>query len=397
MLEKLNTKLVNLMIPICIILAPFAIFQVFYKVGFFILLVYGIFSILFLKNSIRLPKSLFYFFITILSVFLINCIRTEGASLNILNFIIGAILTIFYVSVIPGGFKFPKFYKIYKIISLIVSIVLIIQALRLNLFGIPAVPINLLPVPVADYNYWDYFKGERPSGFFSEPQAFCSFVIPFFIFSLNRKEFLSSTVIFLAILLSTSTLGLAISSLILSYFLIIGKKVNTYTKIGVVLGSILIFFFMLSQGFLDSSIEKIKATPIENNIRLVRGFYVYGKFDFLDKLLGICYSLESYVLQNIKDPWVSLYIKAGLKSHLGYTTSFSGLLIQFGIPGFIMYLFFLKDCYKSGSDDIKILVIVTFLLCFAQTIIFNAWFVFYMSIILGSNYEKGTMKFINFK
>lgn len=394
---ELNKKIVSYLIPISLILSPFAILEKFYSVGLILLLIYGCFSITFMKNAIKLPKYLMAFIICYVSIYSINVLRTGGSSLNILNFVIGSVLSLFYLSTLIGGFEFKKFYPVYKIITYIVSIVLIVQSFGLFLFDIPAIPINLLPVPEADYNFWDYFKGERPSGFFSEPQAFCSFVIPCFVFSLYRKEFLTSGLIFFAILLSTSTLGLAVSLIILIYFLTSGTKISIATKMGFIIGGVAIFFTLLHLGLLDTSIDKLKSTPLENNIRLVRGFYIYSNFNSIDKLFGISYDLQSYVLENVKESWVSLYVNANLKQLLGYTTSFSGLLIQFGILSFILYIFFLIDCYRNASDEIKMLVIVTFILCFVQTIIFNAWFIFYMSIILGSNYERGTSKFLVFK
>jgi len=395
--KEFNQKLTSYLIPITLILGPFRLFGSFYNVGLLILLVYAVFSIAFMGNSIRLPKSLFIFILSYLGMYFLNNIRNAGESLNILNFIIGSVLSLFYLSSLIGGFNYSKFYKVYKCICLIVSSVLIVQALGLFIFDIPAVPINILPVAEVDYNYWDFFKGERPSGFFSEPQAFCSFVIPFLIFSLYRKEFLSSGLVLFAILLSTSTLGLAIAAIVILHYLSVGKKMSTTTKLGVLLGVGGVVAILISYGLLDYSIQKLMATPLENNIRMVRGFYIYSKFSTMDLLFGISYDLEAYVLKNIHEAWVSLYIEAGLKNYLGYTTSMSGLLIQFGIIPLALYLVFLKDCFKSGSEEIKTLVIITFVLGFVQTIVFNTWFIFYIAIILGSNYEKGQMKFISFK
>jgi hypothetical protein len=387
--------MVNLLIPLCIMLAPYAILKQYYSVGLFLVLAYSIFSISFLKNDIQIPKNLLYFLIAFVGIYIINVFRT-GKSLSMLNFMVGSVLTIFYVSSLVKYFEFNRFYKNYKFLALASSCLVIFQALRLFIFHIPAVPINLLPVAEADYSYWDFFKGKRASGFFSEPQAFCSFVIPFFIFSLYRSEFLFSTITFVAILMSSSTLGLAISVMVMGYYLLFENKFGT-SKVFIIGGVALVFIVFASFGLLEYTINKIQKTPLENNIRLVRGFYIYSKFISVDLLFGVSQDLQQYVISNIKEPWVALYTSAGNQRLLGYTTSFSGLLIQFGLPSFIAYLLFLRKCFVNSSRDSKVLILVTFVLCFVQTIIFNAWFVFYISMVLGILKEKNKIKFLTIR
>tara|TARA_B100001778_G_scaffold333588_1_gene342507 strand:- start:4053 stop:5249 length:1197 start_codon:yes stop_codon:yes gene_type:complete len=397
MFDELNKKLANAVIPMFIMLAPYAILKQFYSVGLFICLLYSLFSVSFLKNDFVIPKSLLWFFLSFSGIYTINIIRNGDQSLGMINFIIGAILTFFYIGSLIKYFEFERFYKTYKILCLVSCGLVIYQGIRLFFWGVPAVPINLLPVAEADYNYWDFFKGERPSGFFSEPQAFCSFILPFFIFSLYRKEYLLSIFTFIAILLSASTLGLGISIIITVYFMFFEKERAKSSKIFIASGFFLIFGILAYFGMLDTSVEKISKTPLENNIRLVRGFYIYSKFNPIDLFLGISSDLQKYVLSNVKESWVSLYTSSGNERLLGYTTSFSGLLIQFGLPSFILYLMFLWKCFVNSSKDSKVLVLVTFALCFVQTIIFNAWFVFYVSIILGMLYEQKKIKFLTIR
>ena len=378
-------------------LAPYALLKQFYSVGMLICLIYALFSISFLKNDILVPKSLLLFFLSFLGIYTINLFRNGEQSFGMINFIIGAVLTFFYIGSMIKYFEFERFYKTYKILCILSSLLVIFQGVRLFLFDIPAVPINLLPVAEADYSYWDFFKGERPSGFFSEPQAFCSFILPFFIFSLYRKEYALSLLTFIAILLSASTLGLAISLIVGVYFMFFEKERSRFSKVFILTGFLTIFGTLTYLGILDASIKKIANTPLENNIRLVRGFYIYSTFNPIDLFLGISRDLQQYVITSINESWVSLYTSSGNERLLGYTTSFSGLLIQFGLPSFILYLLFLWKCFVNSSKDSKVLVLVTFVLCFVQTIIFNAWFVFYLCIILGMLYEQKKINFLTIR
>ena len=175
------------------------------------------------------------------------------------------------------------------------------------------------------------------------------------------------------------------------------KERSRFSKVFILTSFLTIFGALTYLGILDSSIKKIANTPLENNIRLVRGFYIYSTFNPLDLFLGISRDLQQYVITSINENWVSLYTSSGNERLLGYTTSFSGLLIQFGLPSFILYLLFLWKCFVNSSKDSRILVLVTFVLCFVQTIIFNAWFVFYLCIILGMLYEQKKITFLTIR
>lgn len=390
-LNLINSRLVALIIPLSIMFAPYPVLGQFYNVGFSIILIYGIISIFLLNNKFLIPKSLLRFSVFIIIIYMINVLRTEGKSLEIFNFFIGSILTIFYVGVLVKNFKFELFYKVYNFLGIASSILVFYQGIMLFIFDVPAVPINLLPVPEADYHFWDYFQGVRPSGFFSEPQAFCSFIIPLLIFSLFRKKFIVSGLIFFSILISTSTLGLIISSFIIAFYFYLNYQLSFLRRI-------LIFLFIVSGAFLmynftllDFTLLKLNDTQIENNIRLIRGFNIYAGLDLVDLFLGISQDLQSYVIKNIDEDWVYSHIQNDNERLIGYTTSLSGLLIQYGFFSLIFYLLFLWQSFRKSNKEIRLFVITIFILCFGQTIIFNAWFVFYISILLGMLYERNIL------
>lgn len=387
-----NKKANNLILPLFIILAPYSFFGEFYSVGMGISLLYGLFSVFVLKTPLVIPKTLLRFLIFILFIYLINLIRNGEISLTILNSVIGSVITVFLVSVFIKNFNFIFFYKWYKLFSIIASIVIIYHSIRLFIFDIPAVPIAILPVSEADSTYWGSFLGKRPSGFFTEPQAFCSYVIPFFIFSLYKKEYMSVLLVLVAILLSTSTLGLAIAILVILFFLLQNKDISVIKRFFLVLLIFFSYFLINSYGLLDFSVNKIQKTEISNNIRLTRGFNIYGSMDIQNMILGVSQNLEDFVLKNVNEGWVANYQNNDMERLLGYTTSYSGLLLQYGLFSLILYLYFLFSSSKNAKQEEKTLMVVIFILGFAQTIIFNAWFVFYISVFLGIMYERKKLK-----
>lgn len=395
----MNTKpnsLVNLIIPLVIVFSPYRVLGDYYSIGLTIVLIFGITSVLFFKNKILFHRDLLIFIISILFIYIINLFRIGVIVFSILNFLIGAVISVLLIGFLINGFNYEKFYKYYRIIVIIGCCIIIIQSIRLFIFNIPAVPINILPVSESDLNYWGQFLGARPSAFFTEPQAFASFTLPFVIFSLFKRDYWWSLLSIVAILLSTSTLGV-ISIVIILVLYFYYEKVNMakyiYLLLLLVPGLFIIYYF----GLLDFTTEKIASTQIENNIRLSRGFIIYSKLSGFDMAFGLSQDLQNYVLQNLTDSWINLYVEADNIRLLGYTTSYSGLLIYFGIIPFISYMIFLYRCFLCSIKEAKVLVIIIFILGFAQTIIFNPWFVFYVSILLGILYEKRSINLIKIK
>ena len=103
-------------------LAPYALLKQFYSVGMLICLIYALFSISFLKNDILVPKSLLLFFLSFLGIYTINLFRNGEQSFGMINFIIGAVLTFFYIGSMIKYFEFERFYKTYKILCILVRV-----------------------------------------------------------------------------------------------------------------------------------------------------------------------------------------------------------------------------------------------------------------------------------
>jgi len=258
-----------------------------------------------------------------------------------------------------------------------------IQALRLYLFSIPAVPIQILPIPESELHYWGFMQGSRPSGFFSEPQAYASFMIPLLVLSLKRQEYKFSYIISLSLIVSTSSLGIIMTGLINLYFLFL-SKIKTYQKVSISITLLIFVYLLLNIDMFKFSINKIETTDFTNNIRLTRGFVVYSTFNTWDYIFGISNTLQSYVIRNIQDEYVQEYISAKSENLLGYSNTAAGVFIEFGLIGAIFFWRMLYKMFVNEDKNWRIFLYIIIILSFSQTCLFNAWFVFFYFIYLGS-------------
>jgi uncharacterized protein YneF (UPF0154 family) len=131
--------------------------------------------------------------------------------------------------------------------------------------------------------------------------------------------------------------------------------------------------------------QKLLATDIINDPRLYRGFSIFFDFSFFDFIFGIGDNLGNYILQNINDPFVRLYIENNLIDRLSYITTIASNFVKYGFILGISYFIVLRNIYKlfKSSPYLKTMAFTIIFLSFGQTILFNSWFLFYFGIIFG--------------
>tara|TARA_R110001592_G_scaffold246740_1_gene508695 strand:- start:8246 stop:9439 length:1194 start_codon:yes stop_codon:yes gene_type:complete len=386
---KSNTKssFINWFLPLFIILAPYGVGGSFSSYGIVILLIYTFTRLIFFKKEILVHKHILNFTVWVSFISVINAFRLDLFSMGFLNNLALPILFVVCLGVIVPNLNEKYFYKSYKIIGAIAMTIISYHSIRLFLFNVPAVPINILPVSPEDYHFWGYFKGKRPSGLFTEPQAFCSFIAPLLILANRRGEKIFGYLITISILLSTSSMGILFVALIYGYP-IFNDKTKLYSKVAILLSGVFFIVLFNSLSIFEFSKDKLFEIDVLNNIRLSRGFVIYSNFDFIDFFLGIDKNTKSYVLENLKLDWVTHHVENDSEYLLGYLTSVAGTFVQFGfISGLLLLKLFFK-LYKNEDKSFRLFLLVIVVLSFSQTLLFNAWFLFYYAIYLGLSDTK---------
>jgi hypothetical protein len=294
-------------------------------------------------------------------------------------------IQLFLISVVFVDIHKDKMFKMYSGIGTICMIAMYIQAIGLLVFKIPAVPIRLLPVSAEDAHFWGYFKGERPSTFFSEPQAYASFMIPLLIMALYKKKYFFSIFIAISIFLSTSSQGILLVGI--TFLIFIFHTGKWYNKILFSLLSILLIMVLFTLPIFQFATEKIlKTNYLEDNIRLTRGFIIYSTFNKTDLMWGIGEGQQqSYVEEYLSFmPWFKRFKNdTDHEALLGYSTTFARILISSGIFPLIVFIILLFSLAKCSDKDLFALLLIIVASSFASTILFNTWFLFYYLLYFG--------------
>ena len=374
--EKLVKKKKNyigaISLAVFSILAQYELPLMSYGVVF--ILLYGIVSI-FTNRPIYINKSIFLFIIYSLIQQLVVYLWTGTFRVNMNTYLFMVVILFILCTVahIDGN----SFIRVYYVVGLLCSIVVLIQFVKSNIYGIPQSALQILPVAQENQHFW-IKDSNRVSGFFTEPQGFCSYILPLAVVLIFKKKFISAIFISAAIFTSTSSQGIILLVFIWCYYLCFHGR-NTakkYLKIIVLSALGIGMLYILSDiEKVEFIFDKIKEINIFGyDIRLTKGFQIYFAMPILDKITGIGFgNLRQYLLTgNFDFFWMTLT----RPELLAYITTISEVLVSFGIFGFIFYLNIFKKNIETKSEISKVLLIIIFIESFTQTILFNAWFIF---------------------
>lgn len=274
-----------------------------------------------------------------------------------------------------------SFFCAYYLCGMLFSMIVFFQFIMANIYGIPQSSIRILSVAAEDMHFWIQ-NSSRVSGVFTEPQGYCSYIMPLLILLLFKRKFISAIFITIAIFTSTSSQGIILSICVWSYYLIIYEKdifkrffrLNLWVLFGIpaviALGTIPVF---------APIIDKITSINLFSyDIRLTKGFQIYFTMPVMDKISGIGFgNLRDYLLNNdFNFFWLALT----RDELIAYITTMSSVLVSFGIIAFLLYLNIFLQNRKSVMPDAKLILLVIFISSFTQTILFNAWYIFYWCV-----------------
>lgn len=343
--------------------------------GIVLAIIYGGCSLLF-KKAIVFNRSILIFSLwCICSQFIIYLYTGTFAKNQ--NTYIFIFVCIFLLSTL-GFIEKESFFKVYYILGIFFSALVIFQFILGNIFGIPQSAIRILPVAAQDMHFWIQ-NATRASGVFTEPQAYSSYILPLLILLLFKRKFKSAIYISFAIFASTSSQGIIMALIIWGYYLVIYEKNGAKKFFRVLVGMIAIILAVLilrNIPAVQPIIDKIFSIDLSGyDIRLTKGFQIYFAMPIWDKVTGIGFgNLHDYLLSgNFKFFWMALT----RDELLGYITTMSNVLVSFGIPAFVFYINIFVKNWKSGTPEARLILIVIFISSFTQTILFNAWYIFY--------------------
>lgn len=291
--------------------------------------------------------------------------------------------------------------KIYRKICILVSVYLLLQIIVYNFNGY-ILPINILPIRFIRnismermyYIARKYYF--RPHSVFTEPGYAVHFLLPGLIFSLfgwfekSKIDFITSTVIFISLILSTSVQGIILGLFIIGLFLL--TKINNISSYFYVIRNTLIIFIVIimllilyNVSAIQIAINKVNNITRSVGLRLFRGFLIFNDLPLLTKIIGVGHgNVGKYVIENeIHTKYDPEVLTPNFAS---YVNGISRIMLYYGFIGFSVFLIFYFDILKKTEVPFKILSLTYLVLLMGAGGFFSIELIFYFSFIY-SGYE----------
>lgn len=251
----------------------------------------------------------------------------------------------------------------------------------------------------------------RLSAFFVEPASYAQFVTPFLVWLLFRKEKRTKTEIsFIALIcasvaISTSASFLfSIAAVLCVWYMhriFIAK--NTVTPLFILVAIIAAgaVFLMIYSGndTLDMLIGRFTEVDsskgaTSGNMRVLRGFAVFGEVDFINKLFGVgAGNTYGYMINhNIR----TQYDYSNAENQLNYMNGISSILVWGGISGLLLYLSIMFRRFMRSDTVGKAMIFYLAILMFSASIYVMPVYVLLMTVIFGSEVNSNEKSSSNY-
>lgn len=325
--------------------------------------------------------TVWYVFILLCTVFVFD----HSAGLPYWSRLFQILISGYCVAIIAKHLDKDALYKCWKVVGLIVCAVIGYQFFQTFFLKQSVLPIQLLPVSnevlMRNENWTTY--SDRPVAFFTEPAMVVAFLTPVLLFAYQKKEWLVAIVVSLAILLSGSTSGVVALAIMWAFFVINFRSSATY-RIALIIVMIAAVYAFLNLSYFSDSIDKISfelsGESSNMNVRVMRGWWIYGTLDLRSKLFGISdYNISSYVYGHAEEfTW-----QTGYEENF-YLNTAQRILIQTGIVGAILYIWMLIKLWMSTNKAVKpYLTVVIVSMFFASNFFVNGMFVMQFIVLLS--------------
>lgn len=207
-------------------------------------------------------------------------------------------------------------------------------------------PIQLPFLPNPDSTTRIFTEYLRPVSFYTEPAAYCGFIVAPLCLAIYEKKFAYATLITISMFLSTSTTGIAMSIIVWGGAAVFTRTRFIYRVMYVILG-IGLLYYLFNSALFESSVNKLNNTKVEETARLSNGPNVIKSMPLEYLVIGAPYP-NAYDYSRNANVDRSNFIYERDDSSMLFMSTFWNLIFQFGIVGLILYLnvyfkIYLKD------------------------------------------------------
>lgn len=358
--------------------------------GLILLFVVYLFFIIIPNNKFFIDKDFLKLGIVILIQEILSMIVFNNFSSKYINTVVTCEIMCLLVTI--GFFVKDKqyLYDAVKKVTLLCTLIIYIQFLLHNIFGVEYKPLILIP---QEPQYLSVWISNRPSGFFTEPQTFCTFAIIVLLIALEKKEFGFLTFLSLGIVLTGSSAGILLLVAVYFYYLVKNKNISNKSKLKVFIVAI-VLAIVLSLPIFSKYIQKISSVfedfsyyssariansySYTNYLRLLKSWHTYFMMPLTEKILGIgINNFYNYINNsNVVFIWNNIWENSAKMA--GYYSSAGGVFIECGlIAGLYYYAFLIKKYRNTNSYVSKAIIVFLFLQSLITQIFFNHIFLYY--------------------
>jgi hypothetical protein len=273
-----------------------------------------------------------------------------------------------------------RLYKYLKIVSVLSSLGIICQFISWTLFHthiflfIPGIK-RIAYVLIETYRY-------RPSSFFTEPSHFAIYILPVFTLSLLKRDYYYSIFFLLALIFSTSSLGIISAVvLLLWHFRNIFRHMNSNKtlKIVIVLVSIVLFLTFIESDIITFGLNKLFTIfDKASRPRLWGSLHYISFFGIREYVFGIGLNQFSYLVN----------MKLGIDIP-NFSNSLVFSFISFGIIGLFFWVLYIYMVIKRLPKNYIALGIIFLCVCAIDQVLFNQNLLYLLVILSFVTRTKG--------
>lgn len=332
-----------------------------------------------LKLAFQLPMLLYILYFVVARMYFATSVR---------EMIVPSILFVFiFWGMLNIDLSIHSFIKWYRRIAFINIAFFFVQECMYQLLGYRLVGIlTFLPLTIGDADLdisgWEERTSlyARSSAFFSEPAHFAQYLLPLLVIELfyvsDKKSRYRCLLYIVALIASSSGNALAgLAVVLLFYFVRLCRNLNVFVI------SILVVVFavtipigvskVLTTEYGENMLERQEELDPEQSsvssgfIRVFRGFYIWDEMNTMEK----CWGLNSTT--RIKEKIKQCEVSFTFKENDLYMNCFQSFIIQTGIVGTCLFMFFLISLWRNNNLAGRCCIGVFLILSFIAAIYFS--------------------------
>lgn len=215
----------------------------------------------------------------------------------------------------------------------------------------------------------------RPSSFFMEPAAFAIYMYAPLALSLINGKYWWSTIIALAMFLSTSTTALFSAFIILGVY-VFSQGMFSRRSLFIVVLSLIMLYGLNNLSIFEVGMNKYQNTDFDTNIRISQGPIVVKTMNVAEVIFGVPYGDSGDYFKAGRTMGVNV-ITLGEQI---YMSTFWNLIFSYGLVGLILYISIFYRIAKYSRVTIPFIVCY-FVTMFTASINLSMSFIFSLIIL----------------